>query len=144
MLPKQNQLLLLQRKRTSLFFICIISKKKHKDVFFTPQPKYTSVKQDRCWNNHLTFLGRPSCNNLLLMHAVSGSDTTSSLHDILYCWNCKCNNAALPRYRTMCGIVHSGWRKAALLVVQRSCDTGFSLDEWQLLYFVQRYRNRSV
>ena len=54
----------------------------HEDVFFTPQPKWTSVKEGRCWNRHLTLLGRPSCNNLLLMQAVSGSDTLSSLYGI--------------------------------------------------------------
>ena len=36
----------------------------------------------------------------------------------LYCWRDKCNNATRPWYRTMCRIAHSGWRKAALLVVQ--------------------------
>ena len=53
----------------------------HKDVFFKPEPKWTSVKEGRCWDIRLTqqLLGRPLCNNLLLMHALTGSDTTSSL-----------------------------------------------------------------
>ena len=56
----------------------------HRDVFFKPELKWTSVKEGRCRDIRLTqqLLGRPLCNNLLLMHAVTGSDTTSSLYGI--------------------------------------------------------------
>ena len=119
----------------------------HKDVFFKPEPKWTSVKEGRCWDIRLTqqLLGRHLCNNLLLMHALTGSDTTSSLYVIgkttaLYVISIVEEISAItPIFHSTepCveSLIQAGEKLLCLLYKD---NTGLSLDQLRFLIFCKK------
>ena len=53
------------------------------EVFFRPEPKQTAMKEGRCWAIKKTQASlSPLHNDLLVLHAASGCDTTSHLHGL--------------------------------------------------------------
>lgn len=55
----------------------------HNEVYFRPEPKWTAVKEGRCWAIQKTqSVIKPLNRDLLVLHAASGCDTTSYVYGV--------------------------------------------------------------
>ena len=69
---------------TDLFILlCYYTEMSAEELFFQPEPRANSTKR-RVWNMKVLKekLGQDVCNNIFLIHAILGCDTTSHLHGI--------------------------------------------------------------
>ena len=67
-----------------LVLLCWHASTSTMSIYFRPEPRQVQKKAPRSWNIAVmqTMLGPDLCSNIIFIHALLGTDTTSSLYEI--------------------------------------------------------------